>query len=577
MITHKIAKRRRTIYRRAVYKIVIVIHVVVVFNSKSFGQLMLNHTSWSLTRQDHILKFANDTLYISVLSGNRTNTVAFNQKGNLLTVFGMPGKQNCYRDTGFYRIIYQNSGQQLFLRVIKETCDHRRSLFNSKLPFNYIPEKNSAPRDWLQLDPATDSVAGISLYKAYQLLEGRKSKPVIVAVIDNGFDLNHEDLRNVIWINTSEIPGNGIDDDNNGYIDDIHGWNFRSNKKGMLVENERSGATQVYTAFKDKYDHADTSNFTGAEKANYAVYKAAKTEYLDKVKSGTDSTEFKYAYNVNYNSGRLIGDDPMHPQQVYGSPFIKFNSNLSHGTHVAGIIGAERNNQKGIDGIADNVRIMPIVATTGAGDERDKDIANAIKYAVNNGARVINMSFSKRYSTDKKLVDEAIRFAEEKHVLIVHTAGNDGNNDDSLNYYPVARYSDGKKASNFINVGWSRPLFNERLAHPNSGYGKKNVDLFAPGSDIFSTVPGDGYNYKSGSSMSAPCVTGVAALLFSYFPQLSMEQVKDIILSSTYKPAIMVNRPHSKQKVPFSSLSATGGILNAYNAVKMAIDLTDRK
>jgi len=196
---------------------------------------------------------------------------------------------------------------------------------------------------------------------------------------------------------------------------------------------------------------------------------------------------------------------------------------------------------------------------------------------VDNGARIINMSFSKRFSPAKQLVDEAIRYAERKHVLIIHAAGNEGNDIDTTNYYPVSHYINGKKANNFITVGWNRPLFNYRLAHPYSNYGKNNVDIFAPGSDIFSTIPGNGYDYKSGSSMSTPTVTGVAALLLSYFPGLSTEQVKNILLLSSLKPKTMVNRPDSKVSVPFSSLSVSGGIVNAYNAIKMAMALADKK
>lgn len=221
---------------------------------------------------------------------------------------------------------------------------------------------------------------------------------------------------------------------------------------------------------------------------------------------------------------------------------------------------------------------MPIVASTATGDERDKDVANAIHYAADNGAKIINISFSKVFSTDKKLLDKAIQYAEKKNVLIIHCAGNDGVNIDSANnyHYPIAIYDNGNKASNFITAGWNRPLFDYRLAHPYSDYGKLNVDLFAPGSDIYSTVPNNGYDFKSGSSMSTPVVTGVAALLLSYFPSLSIEQVKGILIKSTFKPNQMVNRPQTKTQVPFNSLSHSGGILNAYNAVKMASAMTKK-
>ncbi len=412
--------------------------------------------------------------------------------------------------------------------------------------------------------------------KAYELLKGRKSKTVIVAVIDNGVDIHHEDLKNIIWTNKKEIPDNGIDDDNNGYIDDVHGWNFRGAKDGTIIENEQASSTQFYLAWKNKFENIDTTLLKPNEKKEYTIYKKAKKEYFEKLNS-KDSLDFQFSYNINYNSSKLIANDTSNSSnRFYGSPYFKLSPNLTHGTHVAGIIAAQRNNDKGIDGIADNVLIMPIVATTAGGDERDKDIANAIHYAVDNGAKIISMSFSKLYSSDKKMVDEAIKYAERKNVLLVHAAGNDGVDiDSSKNYhFPIAIYDDGSKAGNFITVGWNRPLFDYRLAHPYSDYGKLNVDLFAPGSDIFSTVPNNAYDYKSGSSMSTPVVSGVAALLFSYFPSLSVSQVKEILLKSTFKPNQMVNKPQTKTPVRFDSLSVSGGIVNAYNAIKMAIELT---
>ncbi|MDQ6757623.1 MAG: S8 family peptidase [Bacteroidota bacterium] len=441
------------------------------------------------------------------------------------------------------------------------------------------PSLKANAKDWLALDPKKDSIAGISLYKAYNLLKGRNGKPVIVAVIDNGVDIEHEDLKNIIWTNTKEIASNGIDDDHNGYVDDVHGWNFRGAKDGTIIENEQSGSTQFYLAWKTKYENADTNLLQPEDKKKFAIYVKAKKDYFEKLNS-KDSSDVQFAYNVNYTSSSLIANDSVNfNSRYYGSPYFNLSPNLSHGTHVAGIIAAQRNNNKGINGIAGNVLIMPVVATTATGDERDKDIANAIRYAVNNGAKIINLSFSKLYSSDKKIIDEAIRYAEKKNVLIIHAAGNDGvDNDSASNYhYPIAIYENRVKASNFITVGWSRPLFDYRLAHPYSDYGKMNVDLFAPGSDIFSTVPNNEYDFKSGSSMSAPVVTGVAALLLSYFPSLTTRQVKDILLQSTFKPNQMVNRPQTKIQVPFKSLSVSGGIVNAYNAVKMAIAMTKKK
>jgi cell wall-associated protease len=439
--------------------------------------------------------------------------------------------------------------------------------------------KQPIARDWFLQDPIADSVAGINLNKAYQLLKGRTSNTVIVAVLDNGVDILHEDLKNIIWTNSNEIPGNGKDDDLNGYIDDVHGWNFRGDKDGTVVENENSGATQLYLSWRSKYDQADTSLLSLQEKHKWFIYTKAKQAYLAKLNS-KDSIEVNFSYNILYNAASFIAHDTGDNKfRFYGSPYFKLSKNLSHGTHVAGIIAAQRNNGTGIDGIADNVRIMPVVVSTAVGDERDKDIANGIYYAVENGAAIINMSFSKIFSSGKNLVDEAIRYAEKKNVLIIHCAGNDGVNIDSFtNYhYPIPIYNNGGKASNFITVGWNRPLFDYRLAHPYSNYGKMNVDLFAPGSDIFSTVLDNTYDFKSGSSMSAPVVAGVAALLISYFPSLTASQVKEILISTVFRPNQMVNQPQTKTPVPFNSLSAGGGIVNAYNAVRLAIRLTEKK
>jgi cell wall-associated protease len=444
--------------------------------------------------------------------------------------------------------------------------------------FSQPIRKNPIPKNWLEKDPVSDSLAGISLDKAYQLLKGRKSHTVIVAVIDNGVDLSHEDLKSIIWTNPKEIPGNGIDDDKNGYIDDVHGWNFRGANDGTIIENEQAGATQYYFAWKSRFENTDSTRILPEDRNAFLIYKKAKQDYFDKQQT-KDSAEIRYVYNLDYHSSQFIFNDKEETDNHdYGSPYIHLSPNLSHGTHVAGIIGAQRNNGIGVNGIADNILIMPIVATTATGDERDKDIANAIFYAVNNGAKLINMSFSKSYSSDKKRVDSAVRYAEKNNVLIIHAAGNDGMNIDSPSnfHYPVVIFEDGKRAGNFMTVGWNRPLFDYRLAHPYSDYGHMNVDLFAPGSDIYSTVPNNAYDEKSGSSMSTPVVTGVAALLLSYFPSLSAQQVKDILLKSVFIPDQMVNMPKTKTPVPFKSLSVSGGIVNAYEAVKTAIRLSDQ-
>lgn len=452
-------------------------------------------------------------------------------------------------------------------------CNKSTALSGWFLVIQLVASAQGVPTNWSYADPAADSVAGISLNKAYELLKGKTPHTVVVAVIDNGFDIQHEDLKDIIWTNQKEIPGNGIDDDHNGYIDDIHGWNFRSTRDGSPVADDQLESTRIYARWKNRYDTISPRLLPKDETKQYNTYQKAKAAYLESINHLTDSNAFQYAYNLNYSASKWIGDNPDDPyEHNYGSPFIMATAALSHGTHVAGIIGAVRNNGKGIDGIADHVLIMPLIATTGNGDERDKDIANAIRYAVDNGAKLINMSFSKQLSPYKQVVDEAVRYAEKHEVLIFHAAGNDGVNDDSISYYPIARYENGRKATNFITVGWSRSKFDYRLAHPYSNYGKNTVDLFAPGSDILSTVPFNEYGSKSGSSMSTPCVTGVAAILYAYFPSLPARKVKAFLLASVFKPATMVNRPGSKQSVPFNSLSISGGIVNAYNAVKKAME-----
>ena len=439
----------------------------------------------------------------------------------------------------------------------------------------------SDPRhDWAYRNPVADSVAGIDFYRAYALLKGRPWRTTIVAVIDNGFDVEHQDLKSVIWTNSREIPGNGIDDDHNGYVDDVHGWNFRSARDGTAAEKEQTEATRIYAQWKGKYEGIDSTRLTGSQKKQLRLYLLAKRDYSRQVSaSGTppypgDTVDIKYAHNLAFNSSEIIGDNPMDPRErSYGSPFLtKLTPWLSHGTHVAGVIAAQRDNGVGIDGIADHVLIMPIVASTATGDERDKDVANAIRYAVDNGARIINLSFSKSLSQYKSVVDDAVRYAERQDVLIVHVAGNDGEDNDVWPHYPSAYYEGGGKARNVLTVGWSRPKFDERLAHPLSDYGARSVDVFAPGSDILSTVPGDKYEFKSGSSMAAPMVTGVAALLRSYFPRLTAVQVRDIIMRSSFKPTTTVNKPGTHEKVSFRSLSVSGGIVNARNAVRAAAE-----
>lgn len=496
--------------------------------------------------------------------------------------------------------------------------------------------------NWQNLDLKTDATFGISTEKAYkELLSGKKSTPVIVAVLDGGVDLGHEDLKRVIWTNKKETAGNGADDDKNGYIDDIHGWNFLGGQEGS-VEFETLELTRLVRRDMARFNGVTAQTVQANDKADFETFLKNRAEleqelataksnlqgimgfryYLDLVvkKIGkenptlTDFQNFKpttkqeegiqaalveelkknpdfqsfyenqilaglkqlserveYNLNVDYDPRAIVGDDQQNDaERFYGNNDIKGPDAL-HGSHVAGIIGADRTNNIGIKGIADNVLIMG-VRNTPNGDERDKDVANAIRYATDNGAKVLNMSFGKSYSWNKKVVDEAVKYAISKDVLIVHAAGNDNNDIDIESNFPSRKYVDGGEASNYIVVGASGSKDDETLKAPFSNYGKTTVDVFAPGVQIKSTVPDQKYLDEDGTSMAAPVVTGLAALIRSYYPKLTAGQVKEIILKSVVpvKHNVTMMKGADTVSVPFSDLCVTGGIVNAYNALKLA-------
>ena len=637
----------------------------VVISAVAQAQLPLRNTRWKgvvLSPNDVrvVFTFHTDTLLISAENdAGPLETMHYDQTGDTLRLQKLSGQTLCGTGiTGLYRLAYINNGEGFTLQSIGDDCVERQNLFESKTPFIRIRSNpNQPPRNWPYLDPATDSVAGISLYKAYELLKNRPSVPVVVGVLDSGVDILHEDLRDVIWMNPKEIADNQTDDDKNGYADDRNGWNFMGAKDGTTYEYDQPEITQTYLLLKNKYDTIDPAKLRPDQKRQYNTYLTAKKQYLQRYKTdqgkrmalsdtarfwrianeisrklpdttitqqqirqvdlGTDTIAVAVrtmlsdtylpqygsfrdyvglvrknwgrfqqmvgggadiAYNPDYNARKSVGDDPAKPtERYYGSPRMRLGQSQQlavHGSHVAGIIGAKRSNGRGVDGVADNVRIMPVSVVPANGDERDKDVANGIRYAVENGAKVINMSFGKRLSPFKEQVDAAIRFAEERDVLIVHAAGNNGENYDSIPAYPSARYENGKIAQNVLVVGNSTWRVNEGLPSRSSNYGVQTVDLFAPGTEILSTLPNNQYASFSGTSMASPMTAGVAALLRSYFPNLTAIQVKDILMKSTYKPDVTVRKPgRSSQKTTFKSLSRSGGLLNAYEAVKMALGM----
>lgn len=505
-------------------------------------------------------------------------------------------------------------------------------------------------KGWQLEDPQSTGHYGISLDSAYLFLQQKKiyAKPVIVAILDDGIDTAHEELKGVLWTNPGEIPGNGKDDDRNGYIDDIHGWNFLGNASGKNVYANSSEWIRVYWRFKSKYEgrEVDTSRFDRLQKNEYAMWLKARSGVVGKgMKEEELSNLRQYLANAVFcdsllkqhfegkvftakqlaayqpadqmerdvktfftdvfrqftlpdvtnnfvvdelekyvtgevrrangdkvppedNRREVTGDDEkVAVQKVYGNADIS-NAPLMHGTHLAGIIGANRNNGIGMKGIADKVRIIA-VRTSADGDEYDKDIASGIRYAVDNGARVINMSFGKSLSPDKKMIDDAVKYALSKDVLLVQAAGNSKRDIGAFDNYPNPRFLlTDSFAPNWITVGASDTAGNAAVF---SNYGLPVVNVFAPGVAIYSTVPGiNQYMSWDGTSMAAPVVTGVVALLRSYFPRLKATTIKKILEQSVTIPVTETLRPGTHEKVSLAQLCTSGGIVNAYKAVQLA-------
>ena len=517
-------------------------------------------------------------------------------------------------------------------------------------------QKETTPNGWHMMDKETNGYYGVSADKAYSFLKSKnlKSKTVIVAVIDSGIDTLHEDLKTVLWTNPKEIPGNGKDDDKNGYIDDVHGWNFLGGKDGRNVGEDSYEAARVYHSLKTKYQGKEKENIDPKDAAEFAVWEKAKAKIMgdNDNQGGVDFVILKRMLGSMQKSdsilkvamakevftgieleafiptddaskkarGALLGimkpnnqleatnkefmegfaeyvggeekkeesknnapktyradivkdDETNLNDRNYGNNDIMANTPM-HGTHCSGIIAAARNNGKGMDGIADNVRIMMLRAVPD-GDEHDKDIANAIRYAVDNGAQVISMSFGKDFSPQKQWVDDAFRYAESKNVLLVHAAGNDAKNVDSEDNFPSPVFINGKgRATNVITVGASGDPKNGGLTASFSNYGKNEVDVFSPGVKIYATLPGGNtYGNLQGTSMACPLVAGIAALTLEYFPKLSARQLKFVIEKSALQPDYKVKKPGSEDMVNLGDISKTGGLVNAYEALKLAATL----
>ncbi|MFC2175467.1 S8 family peptidase [Bacteroidota bacterium] len=520
------------------------------------------------------------------------------------------------------------------------------SFFILLLPFAVYAQVEEE-KDWHHKDPTTDGILGVGSERAYQLLKDRKSTKVMVAILDSGFDINHEDLKDNLWVNEDEIAGNGIDDDQNGYIDDVHGWNFLGNAEGVNLDQANLEVTRIYRtlaprfrtvkskkeiakedledyhlflktqnelvenlnetaselgqieAFMNAYTTADSTakslfgiNYSiddilawEPENGNDLLHQSVLSSLLQDASFSANELEayyihlqekLQYYYNPQFVDRSFLGDDYTNTEErFYGNNDISAPHN-DHGTHVAGIVGAVNDNAIGINGLCKNVALM-LVRTVPNGDEFDKDVANAIRYAVDNGASIINMSFGKAYSPQVEAVHSAIRYAEEHNVLLVHGAGNDSQNLDKTANFPNPDYTfQNNPCSTWLSVGASSFAENENLVGVFSNYGKKKVSLFAPGVQVYSTKPDNTYEFEDGTSMAAPVVSGVAALIKSYFPALTAVELKDLLLASvTTLPKTKVFLPAANQnprkRVKFKILSASGGIVNAYNAAKLAL------
>ncbi len=484
-------------------------------------------------------------------------------------------------------------------------------------------------KNWGHLDLVADTIPGMSVDKAYrELIGSKKGTKVIVAVLDSGMDLKHEDLDGVLWRNTRERAGDGKDNDGNGYIDDIHGYNFlgesyneqlefarilrlnlgdatmRTKAKAELdadytkaVQNKQryeeilqavknADAAVKKELGKNSYTKKDVSSIKPKDEAMQQhqgvilqMYNFADSipEAIEGITEGIVHFTDQVNYNLNkdFDGRSVVGDNPYDINDTkYGNGNPQNRSkDESHGTHVAGIIGAERNNGKGANGVANNVAIMSIRAVPN-GDEYDKDIALGIRYAVDNGAKIINASFGKSFSPKAEWVYDAIKYAAAKDVLFIHAAGNDGANLDDPNEpnFPNDQVNNGPEISdNVITVGALAPKYGSEMLATFSNYGDINVDVFAPGDEVYSTMPNNEYDYQGGTSMAAPAVAGVAALIRSQYPKLTASQVKKIIMQSGLAPKAKVVLGGDASKTgSLSDISTSGKMVNAYNALVLA-------
>ena len=528
--------------------------------------------------------------------------------------------------------------------------------FLASFSFAFAQDKmqNNDLKTWYHKDFSTTNVYGVNTNNAYKFLESKGLKPrtVVVGVLDSGVEVDHPGLINNMWKNPNEIPNNGIDDDKNGYVDDIYGWNFiggktadvdadnlevtrmvkkyqpifegtdstknKANQAKMpeeyamyqkskkLFDEKGSEAKQYYQYFSG-FNNAipsiiKTLNGKTLTKANLAAIKPASQEdsrnlqilnslvqdaenigktpkeveeLLRKEVDGAlkhyESQATKH-YNLDFDPRKeIVGDNyDNYNEKHYGNNHYE-GPDASHGTHVSGIIAGLPHGNEVQYGVAHKVAKIMTVRAVPDGDERDKDVANAIRYAVDNGAKILNMSFGKAVSPGKKHVWDAMKYAEKKGVLLVKAAGNENQNIGENEYFPTnfMKQSDEKPfVSNMIVVGASTNN-NQNLRARFSNYNGKMVDVFAPGQEIYSPVPDAKYEYLQGTSMASPVVAGAAAVLWAYMPSLTPQQIKEALVKTVNKSTVNANVDSSAN---FDQISVAGGVIDLYKAAQYAYD-----
>lgn len=479
------------------------------------------------------------------------------------------------------------------------------------IAINYAIVLPAQKSNWQNLDLKNDSFFGISTEKAYmELLKDKKSVPVIVAIIDSGIDTAHEDLRTVLWtspedgshgrsytgyetgkeditmlanakkdfydsLSYARVPDvyrveyktyRMLSDDYQAHIGNLNLFisKLKESKKilDQILKNigKEKPALQDFKQYETKDEEEQNIIKLVVDKLpQYKSFEQLKFYELDNL---INFGQYHLEHGLNINRTKSAKTTIANTDVNTDALGLVENPNITpnHGTHVSGIVAAVRNNGKGIDGIADNVRIMMLKVVNNIREMRDTDLANAIRFAVDNGAKVINMSLGKVYTFNKKAVDEAVKYAMDKDVLIIHGAGNSGLNLDSINsiFYPIRQYEKGGTATAWLNVAASGFTDDATLVPSFSNYGSKTVDVFAPGVQIYSSIPYSQYAAWSGTSMAAPVVSGLAALIREYYPKLTAVQVKDIIMKSVVKRDVLRDK------------CVSGGVVNAYNALRLA-------